>query len=171
MKSTITRIFGLLSLITGFSSLTASGQVGSSTYDAMLRALLSHSVSEMSVPAVQGLKKEQVYFLDAREQREFDVSHIEGAYHVGYDHFNLSTVKSIPTDARLIVYCSVGYRSEKVAEKLQKAGFKNVSNLYGGIFEWVNQGHAVYDKRGPTTRVHAYDQVWGVWLKRGEKVY
>ena len=43
------------------------------------------------------------------------------------------------------MYCSIGKRSEKVTQKLKKAGYNNVSNLYGGIFEWVNQGNEVVD--------------------------
>ncbi|MDF9798803.1 hypothetical protein OKW21_004066 [Catalinimonas alkaloidigena] len=44
--------------------------------------------------------------------------------------------------------------------------------MYGGIFEWVNQGQDVVDSSGqPTEKVHAYDRVWGIWLKQGEKVY
>ena len=66
------------------------------------------------------------------------------------------------------MYCSVGYRSEKVSEKLIKAG----SNMYGSIFEWVNQGRPVYDSDGvPTDRVHAFDETWGAWLLKGEKVF
>jgi len=33
------------------------------------------------------------------------------------------------------VYCSLGIRSEVIAKKLKKAGYTNVFNLYGGIFE------------------------------------
>jgi rhodanese-related sulfurtransferase len=47
----------------------------------------------------------------------------------------------------------VGYRSEKVTEKLQKAGFTQVSNLYGGIFEWVNQGYPIVNQSGATSDV------------------
>ncbi|MEL6718853.1 MAG: rhodanese-like domain-containing protein, partial [Bacteroidota bacterium] len=68
-------------------------------------------------------------------------------------------------------YCSVGYRSEKISEQLLEAGFKDVSNLYGGIFEWKNQDHEVVDEKGATEKVHAYDRVWGFWLKEGKKVY
>jgi hypothetical protein len=71
-----------------------------------------------------------------------------------------------------VVYCTVGVRSEKVGEKLKAAGYQNVRNLYGSIFEWVNQGNPVVDNQGkPTQQVHAYSRVWGVWLNKGEKIY
>jgi len=136
----------------------------------MLNTLLSHSVPEVSVDEVDSSKS--VVWLDARERNEFEVSQIDEAKWVGYDDFSLDRVEEIPKDQEIIVYCSVGYRSEKVAEQLMEAGFSNVSNLYGGIFEWKNQGQEVVDStRTVTERVHAYSKIWGVWLKKGEKVY
>ena len=146
------------------------GLAQSKAYNAMLSTLLSHSVPEMRVETASR-EAEKLIFLDTREAREYAVSHIRGARWVGYEQFSTETLKDMPRDSRIVAYCSVGYRSEKVAEKLRAAGFKDVHNLYGGIFEWVNQGHAVYQGDRPTDRVHAYDRVWGVWLKRGKKVY
>jgi rhodanese-related sulfurtransferase len=115
---------------------------------------------------------EQVLFLDTREQKEYRVSHIRQAVWVGYQDFNLQRVAHIPRQTPIIVYCSVGYRSEKIGEKLLRAGFTNVHNLYGSLFEWVNQGYPVYKTPNePTTRVHAYSRSWGRWLTRGTKVY
>ena len=83
-------------------------------------------------------KLEDVVLLDTRAKEEFEVSHIKGARFVDYDDFEVEKVKDIPIDQEIIVYCSVGYRSERVGEKLQKAGYSNVKNLYGGIF-WVEE--------------------------------
>ena len=78
----------------------------------------------------------------------------------------------MPKDASIVIYCSVGVRSEKIGEKLIAAGYTNVKNLYGSIFEWVNEGNAVYNMNGKATnRVHAYSKTWGIWLKKGVKVY
>lgn len=159
---------GTLFLLISFD---AFSQVKDAAYDLMLQQLLSHSVREISV-AEAASKSTSVLFLDAREKEEYEVSHIQSAVQVGYDDFSLSSVKAIPKSRRIIVYCSVGYRSEKVAEKLMADGFVNVANLYGGIFEWVNQGFQVVDGAGkPTSSVHAYSPVWGVWLLKGQKVY
>lgn len=132
-----------------------------------------------TVPAI---KPEQVLFemkrdstiiiLDTREKEEFTVSHIHNAKYVGYDHFEIDSLKSIPKNTRIIVYCSVGYRSERIGEKLLKTEYTNVSNLYGGIFEWVNNGYPVVDMSDQkTNKVHAYSKLWGKWLTKGEKVY
>tara|TARA_B110000503_G_C7112910_1_gene398983 strand:+ start:290 stop:790 length:501 start_codon:yes stop_codon:yes gene_type:complete len=145
-------------------------EVGSMAYDIMLQGLLSHSVKEVSVNEVKD--KKEVVFVDARERKEFDVSHIKGAIFVGYDSLDLSAMKKVNKNKEVIVYCSVGYRSEKVSEKLEEMGFKNVSNLYGGIFEWKNQDQPlVTPESKPTEEIHAFSRVWGIWLNKGTKVY
>ncbi len=162
------RISGLLVIM--FSFLQTPAQVQSSAYDLTLKTLLSHSVPEVSVLQVKEMKN--VLLLDAREWNEYRVSHIENAKYVGYDHFQLETLKAIDKKQKLVVYCSVGYRSEKISEKLKQAGFADVSNLYGGIFEWVNQSNPVVDSKGKMTdNIHAYSKTWGVWLNKGVKVY
>ncbi|NBP69657.1 MAG: rhodanese-like domain-containing protein, partial [Cytophagia bacterium] len=97
---------------------------------------------------------------------------LENALLVGYEDFNIENVKDLDKKTPIVVYCSVGYRSEKVTEKLKQAGFTNVSNLYGGIFEWINQGYKVVDSNEKeTNNVHAYNKTWGIWLSKGNKVY
>lgn len=146
-----------------------SAQVKSAAYRSMLKNLLSHTVPEITVDSARQVSN--AVFLDAREPKEFEVSHLQNAKYVGYDHFSMANLPAVPKDTPVIVYCSVGYRSEKVAEKLIAAGYTNVSNMYGGIFEWVNEGQSVYNKDGATPKVHAYNRTWGVWLKKGKKVY
>ena len=66
--------------------------------------------------------------------------------YIEYDNFNLTRVKIVPKEAELIVYCSKRHLSQKIPQKLTKAGYHLVQNLYGGIFEWVNQGNEVVDE-------------------------
>ncbi|MEQ6119009.1 rhodanese-like domain-containing protein [Reichenbachiella sp. MALMAid0571] len=106
-------------------------------YDLMLQNMLSHTVEEIKVEEADTIQ--DIIWLDAREKKEYDVSKIKNAVWVGYDDFDLKRVTNIEKDQKLIVYCSIGYRSEKVVEKLKSAGYKNVKNLYGGIFSWVNK--------------------------------
>jgi len=71
-----------------------------------------------------------------------------------------------------VVYCSVGVRSEIIAHRIIEKGYTNVYNLYGGIFEWKNNGFQVMDTLGNTTeKVHTYNKEWSKWLTKGEKVY
>ena len=145
-------------------------QTSSKTYGAMLETMYKKSVPLVSVAELK--KMSDVVLLDTRTKAEYDVSHLPNARWVGYDEFELKRVETIPKQANVVLYCSVGYRSERVGEKLLSAGYQRVHNLYGSLFEWVNEGNPVVDKQdNPTQRVHAYSRLWGVWLKRGEKVY
>lgn len=136
----------------------------------MLEAMYKRTVPFVSVTELK--KMQNVVLLDTRAKAEYDVSHLPNAHWVGYDDFEMSRVQGIPKNADVVLYCSVGYRSERVGEKLLAAGYQHVHNLYGSLFEWVNEGNPVVDAQGkPTQRVHAYSRLWGVWLKRGEKVY
>ena len=110
-------------------------------------------------------------WLDTREKEEFDVSHIKSAQWVGYETFSLESVKNLPKDQPIIVYCSVGARSQDIGKRLQKAGFKQVYNLYGGIFHWVNEGKPVYAGDRQTSRIHTYNSIWGIWVDKGDKVH
>ena len=167
------RFFSHIVLLAILMPLTACAQsnVNSNAYNMMLKSLLDHSVPEVNVADLEQDSTSYIY-LDAREKNEFDVSRVADAVWVGYDDFKIERVEQIDKDSPIIVYCSVGYRSEKVTEKLLAEGFTNVSNLYGGIFEWKNQGNSVVDENGAETEdVHAYSPNWGIWLKKGNKVY
>ena len=149
----------------------SNAQVNSKSYALTLNTLLDHSVREISVEEF-ARSESQYILLDAREKTEYEVSKIQGARFVGYDDFDIKLIQDIDRNANIVVYCSVGYRSEKVAERMEAAGFKHVSNLYGGIFEWKNQGFEVVGPKGQkTNKVHAFDRIWGIWLEKGEKVY
>ena len=128
---------------------------------------------KLTVPVigVEELAKtsEKYLLLDTREKEEYDTSHIPNAKFSGYKKFDWSVLENTPKDQAIVVYCSVGLRSEKIAEKLKKKGFTNVKNLYGSIFEWANKGHPVIDQNGKETKtVHTYNRSWSKWLEDGE---
>lgn len=155
-----------------FSIVLVSGLLMAQTisYENMLGTLLKKTVEPTKVKTASFSKS--AYFLDTRTKAEFEISHIKNAQWIGFEEFNMGKLKNIPKNAELIVYCSVGARSEQIGEKIKKAGFSNVKNLWGGLFQWVNEGYQVYDKNEKITqKVHAYSPEWGVWLLKGEKVY
>lgn len=153
---------------------SACGQTQDQTYSQMLAGLYKNTVPTMP-PATLAEKLKQnpaeVVLLDIRTPAEYQVSHLPNARFVHYDQVKDRELKALPQDKTIVVYCSVGYRSERIGEKLQKLGYKNVYNLYGGIFQWMNEQRPVVNQAGPTNRVHAYSKKWGVWLTQGEKVY
>lgn len=140
------------------------------------KLLKKHNTESVSYISVADLSKEKkIIILDAREPKEFAVSHLKIAICVGYDFFNLeNTLKKLPKDknTKIVVYCSLGIRSEDVAEKLQNAGYSNVFNLYGGIFEWKNQDNIIVtEENTPTQKVHTFNKEWSKWLHKGIKIY
>ena len=149
----------------------SQAQVGEAAFHEMLQDLYRHTVPQVKVGELPADGSEFL-FLDTREPAEFSVSHIPGARCVGYDDFDPASVADLPRDKALVVYCSVGYRSERIGEKLQKMGFTNVKNLYGGIFDWMRQEQPVVDAdKKPTLNIHTYNRDWSKWAFRGNKVW
>lgn len=111
--------------------------------------------------------------MDTRTQEEFEVSKIPTAHLIGSTDFSPMAIQKIVRDKNtlIIVYCSVGIRSQKIAQKLKKLGYTDVKNLYGGIFEWKNEDFPIVDQEGKETeRIHTYSKYWGKYLKKGIKV-
>jgi rhodanese-related sulfurtransferase len=107
-----------LLIISCLSNFALKAQVKNQEYKLMLDSLYEHNVPLISVEELKKLNKQGIYLLDTREEEEFNVSHIKNARHVGYFWFDMRKVYDIPLDAKVILYCSVGFRSEKIARKL-----------------------------------------------------
>lgn len=165
------KIFLLTSFLAGLVFLPAWGQTN---FDKKLKSLYKNTVpviqAEELSHKIEGNAK--IILLDTRSPKEFNVSHLPNALFLDYDNFNSKKVEQLDRNTKVIVYCSVGYRSERIGEKLLKMGFKDVKNLYGGIFDWVNKGNTVVNQSGVATdSVHTYNKDWSQWLNRGVKVY
>jgi rhodanese-related sulfurtransferase len=105
-----------------------------------------------------------VVLLDARAEEEYAVSHLEGAHRVTSVAEVRTALRGTPEDAVIVAYCSVGYRSARLADALRADGIDNVVNLQGSIFAWANEGRAVYQGERPVRRVHPFDDRWGMLL-------
>ena len=108
-----------------------------------------------------------VILIDARKKEEFQVSHISGARHIPYNRDPSKYLANIKQDDPIVVYCSVGYRSSILAEKLQKMGFTEVHNLEGSLFKWANEGKPVVQGQKMIHKVHPYNAHWGRLLEVG----
>ncbi len=107
----------------------------------------------------------QPILIDVRGPEEFAVSHLR-------DAVNLRSVPEVRQlvqgqDRPLVLYCSVGYRSSDLAEKLQRAGVTNAFNLEGSIFAWANEGRPLHRGQRPVTEVHGYSRKWSRMVKPG----
>jgi rhodanese-related sulfurtransferase len=149
------------------ASSTAFGQ--SLAYRTLLEGLYDDRFPVIKPNQISTLSNYQV--LDAREKEEFEVSHLPGAKWAGYETFDLKNLESLDKSKPVLIYCTVGARSQEIGKKLQNAGFSRVYNLYGGIIHWVNEGKPVEKNGKPTQNVHTYSQSWGIWLNKGDKVY
>ena len=149
--------------------------VGQKPLDKLLEQYNTQSIPYISVEELRMLQMNgTVTILDTREPEEFKISHIVSAKNVGFNNFSSEEkqLQKLNKNIPVVVYCSLGIRSEEIGEKLKKAGFTNVKNLYGGIFEWKNKGYPVIDSTGKETEnVHAFSKHWSKDLHAGTPVY
>lgn len=164
------RVLAIFSILVCMSS-CSNAQIKSDLFATTLKTLISGSVDTIGVESLKGLVNESqghdssIILLDARTKKEYLVSHLPGAVWVGYEDFNLERLPKISQTQTVIVYCSVGYRSEKIGEKLKDKNIKAIKNLYGGIFEWSNRGYQMENAKGETTeKVHGYSKEWSIYL-------
>lgn len=156
-----------LSLCLCISGMTISAQ---KTIEQSLEKFNTNSIDYITVEELQATTS--AILLDTREKEEFEVSHLKNAIWVGYQDFSINSINIKDKNAAIVVYCSIGVRSENIGEKLVAQGFTNVKNLYGGIFRWVEKEYPIVDMaENPTQKVHAFSKHWGKLLTKGEKVY
>lgn len=166
MPMYLVRVIFFLILLAG----TVSISIGQSLpYQVLLKGLYDSSFPVVKPAQVTNLTHYQV--LDAREKEEHEVSHLQNAIWVGHETFSLKSVAELDKNKPVLIYCTVGARSEEIGKRLQQEGFTRVYNLYGGIVHWVNEGRPVFANGKPTLQVHTYSKPWSIWLTRGEKVF
>ena len=119
----------------------------------------------------------KIVLLDAREPEEYAVGFIPSAIRVDPGASSrevMALVGDAAQGADVVVYCSVGVRSSKIAERarpaLAEAGATGVYNLRGGVFAWHNEGRGLENAGGSTALVHPYDSHWGKLLTRQDAV-
>lgn len=75
-------------------------------------------------------------FLDARDKKDYDSSHVDGAKNVDAKKLdNLQDILPEDKEAPIYTYCYSGNRSSVVAKKLTDLGYKNVFNAFDGTKE------------------------------------
>ena len=98
----------------------------------------------MSVPEIQAEELKQrldqgdnLFLLDVRDEYEFEISNIGG--HLIPLAELPKRFKELNARQEIIAVCKTGPRGVKAVEFLQQHGFKNVSNLRGGIHAWSDR--------------------------------
>jgi len=161
-------LFMMACLVTGFGQTEAISLCNDPVFEKTVDEYISRTVPIISCQELEA-SEEDIMIFDTRESNEYNTSHIRNAVHLGYDNPKMDKLSSIDKDQPIVVYCSIGYRSEKIGEQLQEMGFTNVRNLYGSIFEWVNQGKPVVNgKNQAVNSVHTYNKKWSKWVNNEE---
>ncbi len=124
---------------------------------------------EIRVPEFAGLRTAaNTVLVDVREKKEYAVSIIPGA--VTQKEFERR--KERFRDYRIVVYCTIGYRSGEYTEKLVEEGF-DALNLVGGVLAWAHDGFSFTRQGGQsdTNRVHVYGKKWNLVPEGYEAVW
>ena len=126
-------------------------------------------VPEITAQALAALMRaEPPVILDVRTPEEHAIGRIPGARTVAPGTPVAEALAGIAESETIVLACSVGLRSGRMARGLLEAGVPpaRVLNLRGGIFRWARLGLPMVDDRGPTRAVHPFDARWGRLLDR-----
>jgi molybdopterin/thiamine biosynthesis adenylyltransferase/rhodanese-related sulfurtransferase/molybdopterin converting factor small subunit len=81
------------------------------------------------------LEKGDVWLLDVREPREYEITKIAGSTLIPLGELP-KRLDEIPKDRDIAIHCKSGVRSAKAVNLLKEKGFNRVQNVRGGILEW-----------------------------------
>jgi rhodanese-related sulfurtransferase len=100
--------------------------------------------------------------IDARGPEEFALSHLVGARRLPEP--DAPGAAGLARETAIVVYCSVGYRSARLARSLRQAGFTDVRNLEGSLFRWANLGLPLAGPGSARPRIHPFQPCWALLL-------
>lgn len=110
-------------------------------------------------------QKKKVVLVDVRTPEEQRVSMLPGA--LTREEF-LSRPEAY-RDHLVIGYCTISYRSGKLAQELRGQGI-TMLNLQGGLLAWLHEGGKVYSQGVESPRVHVYGARWDLAPARYQTV-
>lgn len=80
---------------------------------------------------------EDLFVLDVREPHEYKICNI-GGHLIPLGELP-KRVSELDSSREIVAHCKLGGRSAQAVEFLQKAGFKKIRNLKGGIIAWADR--------------------------------
>jgi sulfur dioxygenase len=89
-------------------------------------------------------RETQLQIVDVRDREEFNgpLGRIRGATLIPLSEL-VSRTGELAQDRPVVTVCRSGARSAQAVVMLQKAGFKDVANLSGGMLRWRAEGHRI----------------------------
>ena len=118
-------------------------------------------------------KEADILIIDTRTEEEYNVSFIPKAKLLSYKSEKTEIAEFLQQNEvekreAVVCYCSLGYRSSVLAEKIQTCLPEpdlqvEVYNLEGSIFQWVNRDLGVSNPSGDTVHcAHPFSYMWGI---------
>lgn len=107
-------------------------------------------------PVVETTDSSEI-LVDARTAEEQEVSMIKGAITQKEFESRAEEFRS----KKVVVYCTVGYRSGMYTKELREKGF-DAYNLRGGILLWTHHGGELIHNETKTNRIHVYGSMWNL---------
>ncbi len=87
--------------------------------------------------------REDIILLDARNDYESKIGKFKDAIAPDIKVFrqfqDVAKNIDLPKDKKIVMYCTGGVRCEKASAAMKKEGFTNVSQLHGGIIDYINK--------------------------------
>ncbi|MFJ7832462.1 rhodanese-like domain-containing protein [Peribacillus sp. NPDC097197] len=81
------------------------------------------------------LNNKSKQYIDVRTPNEFRGNHIKGFKNIPLYELQ-NRVKELSKDQEVFVICQSGMRSSKASKLLKKMGFKEITNVKGGMSAW-----------------------------------
>lgn len=108
-------------------------------------------IAQTDVTDLPGQFGPAAVLLDVREDDEWRRGHAAGAQHIPMGEVP-ARLQEIDPEAKLYVICHLGGRSMRVAQYLQRNGYRPV-NVNGGMQAWADAGRPVVTDDGGPDRV------------------
>ena len=131
MKSNLTFILAAMALL-----ITTCTTTNSSPEDSATKSRVQ-DISILKLDSLQAALPKAI-LIDVRSDEEWAAGHLQGASYISFDWDNrLDSLKILPQNQPILIYCEAGGRSGVVTEELRILGHPNVVNLIGGMEMWA----------------------------------
>jgi rhodanese-related sulfurtransferase len=80
---------------------------------------------------------DSIVLIDVRTEGEFKGGHIPNAQLINmFSPDFQQRIQGLDKNKKYLIYCRSGARSAHTCSMMTHMGFKDLSNLYGGLFDW-----------------------------------
>jgi hydroxyacylglutathione hydrolase len=109
---------------------------------------INHTGTLSVTELINKLDNNEILLVDVRQPSEWkEEGTVEGARRIFFPDLQ-DKANSLPRDKPLATFCSVGRRSSIAASILERKGFRNVSNVLGGMTAWTALGYPKTKSKG-----------------------